>query len=903
MHLLKQRGKGFLIALMVILLNLLLVTQVVGLSYDKFNWRHYFSPVQQGDDDPYDDDDDDDDNSDDPYDDDDDEPYAPYEQPEEPYVVPTEEPYVVVTEEPYVVPTEEPYVIPTEEPYVDVTPPPALPTPIVVYQQVDFPTVVYEQVDAPPAAETAESPQATAESPEPYVYEDLAPPAETGLLGGEGFLGTNASFRVDLTLVLELLLWVGLIVGIVVQRQNKWKYHDWIATSVVVANLFLIGFVMVGTFRGISGGIPNDLGQPFVLFPTVHAVLGTIGEVIGLYCLLAGHQILPRRIGALRYWMWTAFGFWTAAMVLGVATYVVFYVPTGEATEQVAEETGITETAVPTDTAQPLPTEPPAPEPLRVLLQNFQFNPGDITIVSGTTVTWLNQDKAPHNVNFQDIASSDMLQGGTFEYTFDRTGQFVVYCNLHGSAGSGMSTTVNVVENTPENVAQIEATVAAAPTPDTQPDVAAAPALPPPPIALLEPPAPEQTLVGIVAFFDSFAPSDSASIIMTNMQQPAAGQQYYAWLTDSRTNQVQNLGPVQPDANGQLAYNYIGFGGQNLMAAYDGFLVTSEQAGAEVLTPGATAYSGQQPPAAFGALSTLVVAASDTPGNTGYAVGARSQAFEAVYHIGAIQEAYDFLSIGDAKRHAEHVINAIDGVPGQDIDGVHGAQNPGDGYGVIGYLNAMKAAAQAAADAPDASNAVKVHAGHVIMSVDNALVWAETMRTAVLDLNAQQSIGDIGPQLETLTTYGQLLISGSDNNGDGQISPEEGGVLTAYQHAQYMGALAVATGENVSLSNPQPVNVQIGEVVDGKVVVEMQDFAYFPPAVSIPVGTTVLFVNTGQALHSATSDTLVFDSTLIGAGQSFSFTFAEPGVFPFYCDLHGLPGGAGMAGVIEVEAP
>ncbi len=375
MQTVKRRSKGFLVALVVILLNLLLVTQVVGLSYNKFNWRHYFAPVAQGDDDPYDDDGEDDDDQGDVYEEgDEDEPYAPYEETEVPAVVPTAEPYTDVTTEPYTDITVEPYTDVTTEPYPDVTPTAAEPP-------TEAPTVVYEQVDAPTSEPSEETPQETPAATE-EAYEDVAPPEDTtpppdpGLLGGEGFLGTNASFRIDLTLVLEILLWLGLIVGVVVQRQNKWKYHDWIATSVVVANLFLIAFIMFVSFKGVSGGIPNDLGQPFILFPTIHAVLGTIGEGIGVYCLLAGHQILPRHVGRLRYWMWTAFGFWTAAVVLGVATYFVFYVPTGEASEEVAgvtetatEEAAVleatattppTETPVPTETAVP-PTDTPAP--------------------------------------------------------------------------------------------------------------------------------------------------------------------------------------------------------------------------------------------------------------------------------------------------------------------------------------------------------------------------------------------------------------------------------------------------------------------------------------------------------------------------------------------------------------
>jgi plastocyanin len=85
-----------------------------------------------------------------------------------------------------------------------------------------------------------------------------------------------------------------------------------------------------------------------------------------------------------------------------------------------------------------------------------------------------------------------------------------------------------------------------------------------------------------------------------------------------------------------------------------------------------------------------------------------------------------------------------------------------------------------------------------------------------------------------------------------------------------------------------------------EVVVRMLDFNFEPAEVSVPVGTTVRFINAGQARHSATLDSAAFDSTLLEPGGEFSFTFNEPGTFPYYCTLHGLPGGGGMSGVVTV---
>jgi len=52
----------------------------------------------------------------------------------------------------------------------------------------------------------------------------------------------------------------------------------------------------------------------------------------------------------------------------------------------------------------------------------------------GTTVTWTNNDVAPHTVTFRDssLKSSGVLQqGAPYSYTFTRTGTFTYYCDIH----------------------------------------------------------------------------------------------------------------------------------------------------------------------------------------------------------------------------------------------------------------------------------------------------------------------------------------------------------------------------------------------------------------------------------------------------------------------------------------
>jgi plastocyanin len=69
-----------------------------------------------------------------------------------------------------------------------------------------------------------------------------------------------------------------------------------------------------------------------------------------------------------------------------------------------------------------------------VTIENFAFQPVNLQVKVGATVTWTNKDTAPHTVTFQDssLKSSGILrQGDTYSYTFTKVGTFAYYCDLH----------------------------------------------------------------------------------------------------------------------------------------------------------------------------------------------------------------------------------------------------------------------------------------------------------------------------------------------------------------------------------------------------------------------------------------------------------------------------------------
>ena len=83
--------------------------------------------------------------------------------------------------------------------------------------------------------------------------------------------------------------------------------------------------------------------------------------------------------------------------------------------------------------------------------------------------------------------------------------------------------------------------------------------------------------------------------------------------------------------------------------------------------------------------------------------------------------------------------------------------------------------------------------------------------------------------------------------------------------------------------------------------IDIVDFDYNPGSVTIKAGETVTWTQSGEEPHTVTADDGTFDSGQLATGETFSMRFDSPGTYPYFCTLHGGPGGEGMAAVVIVE--
>jgi amicyanin len=67
-----------------------------------------------------------------------------------------------------------------------------------------------------------------------------------------------------------------------------------------------------------------------------------------------------------------------------------------------------------------------------VKISNFTFNPPQITVKAGTTVTWTNEDDIPHTiVSPPAIRSKALDSDDKFSFTFTTPGTYKYFCSLH----------------------------------------------------------------------------------------------------------------------------------------------------------------------------------------------------------------------------------------------------------------------------------------------------------------------------------------------------------------------------------------------------------------------------------------------------------------------------------------
>jgi uncharacterized membrane protein YozB (DUF420 family) len=141
-----------------------------------------------------------------------------------------------------------------------------------------------------------------------------------------GFLGYG-TLLADINLVVEILLVLGLTVGMLLARTGSVDAHRRNQTTWVLVNLVFVVFLMAGAIASFRFNGVADFRNLGNAITWLHALLGTLTVVAGLWLVLQMNDLLPRA-WHVQHWKLlmraTLAGYWLVALG-GIATYYYWY--------------------------------------------------------------------------------------------------------------------------------------------------------------------------------------------------------------------------------------------------------------------------------------------------------------------------------------------------------------------------------------------------------------------------------------------------------------------------------------------------------------------------------------------------------------------------------------------------
>jgi plastocyanin len=143
------------------------------------------------------------------------------------------------------------------------------------------------------------------------------------------------------------------------------------------------------------------------------------------------------------------------------------------------------------------------------------------------------------------------------------------------------------------------------------------------------------------------------------------------------------------------------------------------------------------------------------------------------------------------------------------------------------------------------------------------------------------------------TATGATFDTGTLDRGEsGQVRFDTPGkyVFVCQFHADMQGSVTVRGEVATPIASPEASPASTGETV----AVSIIDLAFSPPDLIVPIGTKVVWTNTGQIPHTVTGK--FYSSDILQPGDTAEFVFTTAGTFPYICALHD-----GMSGTVTVE--
>ena len=95
-----------------------------------------------------------------------------------------------------------------------------------------------------------------------------------------------------------------------------------------------------------------------------------------------------------------------------------------------------------------------------------------------------------------------------------------------------------------------------------------------------------------------------------------------------------------------------------------------------------------------------------------------------------------------------------------------------------------------------------------------------------------------------------------------------------------VGFILMAGTQKIHAASPEDKNSH-------EIEIKIDNFSFGPMTMTVAAGTTVTWTNEDDVPHTVVSDdTTTFKSKALDTGEHFSYTFAKPGKYHYFCSVH-----------------
>ncbi len=110
--------------------------------------------------------------------------------------------------------------------------------------------------------------------------------------------------------------------------------------------------------------------------------------------------------------------------------------------------------------------------------------------------------------------------------------------------------------------------------------------------------------------------------------------------------------------------------------------------------------------------------------------------------------------------------------------------------------------------------------------------------------------------------------------------------LAVFVGAIVVGAVGVLAGLLLFSGSDDEADATPAVLDTRAVTIEISDFRYGPPNLSLPAGATVTWLNRDAAPHDSAARDGTWDTELLQRNEEFALTFDEPGTWEYFCTIH-----------------